>query len=310
LLGHAPTQDREETTRAVVVTRLAGGLGNQLFQYAAGRSLAARLGVELILDSSWIHGRGGAPPNMVRQYHLGRFKHGNRLEDAGRVGRLPPMTRLQFHSRRVLPRRGKPDLRALVQANQPEVDDRVFGAPDNTYLIGNWESERYFEEHAELIRRELEFLPPSPDVQRLVDQIGDGTTASVHVRRGDKLSNPTAARIHPTLSLDWYADAVRELLEHVASLERLIVFSDDPVWCREHLALPLPTTFATGNSDSDDLQLMSRCSNHVIANSTFSWWGAWLDPDPAKTVVAPASWRRDRPTVDVVPPGWIQLPNR
>src|SRR5882672_3687379 len=128
----------------MIVARLSGGLGNQLFQYAAGRSLAARLGVELVIDSSWIKGRGGGGPAAIRRYQLECFDHPIPLVDAADVARLPPQTRLAFHARRVVPSRGKPELTALVQSNAPEVDERIFEAPDNTYLLGTWESERYF----------------------------------------------------------------------------------------------------------------------------------------------------------------------
>src|SRR5215471_4404568 len=114
----------------MILTRLFAGLGNQLFQYAAGRGLAARLGVELILDSSRLESDGDGESNPRRTYHLGCFDHGIRVETASRVARLPPMTRLQFHSRRLVPGWIKPDVSKLVEANVYEVDERVFTAGD------------------------------------------------------------------------------------------------------------------------------------------------------------------------------------
>jgi hypothetical protein len=293
----------------VIVTRLSGGLGNQLFQYAAGRSLAARLGVELRLDSSWIKGRGGAPPGAVRRYELERFDHPVPLVDAADVARLPPQTRLAFHARRLVRGRGKPDLTALVDSPGPEIDERIFEAPDNTYLLGHWESERYFAEHAELIRAELTFRPPPTHVAEIARQLAEQHTVSIHVRRGDKIADTDTSRKHVSLTGRWYVAALRELARHVDPLDAVYVFSDDPAWCRDNLELPFPTVMISGNTSSEDLQLMSLCRHHVIANSTFSWWGAWLNPRPDKVVVAPTTWRLDRPTIELVAPGWLQVPN-
>ena len=104
-------------------------------------------------------------------------------------------------------------------------------------------------------------------------------------------------------------DALTELARRTDRIDAVYVFSDDPAWCREHLDLAHPTTVVEGNPAHEDLRLKSLCRHHVIANSTFSWWGAWLDPRPGKIVVAPTTWRRDRPTPDAVPPDWIQVEN-
>lgn len=127
----------------MIVTRLVGGLGNQLFQFAAGRSLAARLGVELVLDSTWIEGEGGSGPGTARRYCLDRFDLAFELTRADRVAVPPARTRLGFHLRRWTPSR-KPRLTALVEEISDGLDLRVLAAPDNTQLLGFWESERFF----------------------------------------------------------------------------------------------------------------------------------------------------------------------
>jgi hypothetical protein len=290
----------------MIVTRLVGGLGNQVFQYAAGRSLAARLGAELVLDSSWIEGAGGAGPGSARSYRLGCFALPYEPVPAQRVARVPAQTRIEYHLQRLLPSR-RPKLTALVEERGGELDGRFFTARDDTLLLGFWESERYFAEHVALIRSELRFAAePGP---ALAAEIGERASVSLHVRRGDKLTTAAAAAKHVSLEPSWYAAALETLARRAGSLDTAYVFSDDPEWCRDHLELPLPTVVVDGHADHEDLRLMSLCRHHVIANSTFGWWGAWLDPRPDSVVVAPATWRLDRPTPDAVPGRWIQVEN-
>jgi len=290
----------------MILTRLAGGLGNQLFQYAAGRSLAARLGVELKLDSSWIEGDAGTGPGTQRRFCLEPFRLPYELVSARRVARMPPRTRREALAYRWLPTR-RPVVTTLVQSHGAELDGRVFDAPDNTCLQGFWESELYFADHAGLIRDEIRFPEPAEPVAALLEEIEARTVVSVHVRRGDRAAHPGAGERFVSLSAEWYSEALRQITSRVGSIETAFVFSDDPFWCSEYLELPCATTYVSGNAEVDDLRLMSRCRHHIVANSTFSWWGAWLDPRPDKLVVAPGRWRNDRDTPDVLPESWIAL---
>jgi hypothetical protein len=290
----------------VILTRLAGGLGNQLFQYAAGRSLAARLGVELKLDSSWIEGDAGTGPGTQRRFCLEPFRLPFELVSARRVARLPPRTRREALVYRWLPTR-RPVVTTLVQSSGAELDRRIFAASDDTCLQGFWESERYFAEHAELIRGELRLPDPPEPVAALLDEIERRVAVSVHVRRGDRAAHPGAGGRFVSLTPSWYARAFEELARRTGHVDAAYVFSDDPTWCREHLTLPCEARFVVGNLELDDLRLMSRCRHHIVANSTFSWWGAWLDARPGAVVVAPARWRNDRETPDAVPASWITL---
>ena len=208
----------------------------------------------------------------------------------------------------MLPSR-KPTVGTLVQERGPELDARIFAAADNTALQGFWESERYFADHAGLIRADLQFAPASPAVAGAAMEIATReNTVSVHVRRGDKAGSPHTGRF-ASLPPSWYVAALDMLAARIGRIDAVYVFSDDAVWCREHLDLPYPAIVTEGNADFDDLRLMSLCRHHVIANSTFSWWGAWLDPRPGKVVVAPERWRNDEPTIHTIPPGWLRLPN-
>jgi len=295
----------------MIFTRLTGGIGNQMFQYAAGRSLAARLGTDLKLDARWFQGVGSGIPGSARRYELGCFRVDAELVPATRVARLPPRSRREYWFRRVFPRRSLPFLIPLIEKDGPSADLRFFQALDNTYLDGFWHSERYFEEHADVVRRNLAFsTPPTGRNVELAAKIQDCVSVSVHVRRGDYVVPGETRDVAGVLDENWYRRAVDLVAERVGEVA-VYVFSDEPEWCRENLRFDHPATVVTGNGGEasfEDLRLMSTCRHHVIANSTFSWWGAWLNAHPDKIVVAPEPWRMDRAAQDVYPRGSIRLP--
>ncbi len=294
----------------MIVTRLSGGIGNQLFQYAAGRSLASRLGTALVLDSSWIRGRHGGLPGAVRRYELACFDLDARLVRAERVARLPPRTRVGFKLRPWLPSLGRPTLHVLIEEARTEPDARFFSAPDDTYLNGLWHSERYFEAHADEVRARLAFVPPLEGTNaELARRIEAAVSVALHVRRGDYVTEPETRAVAGVLDERWYRRALDVVAARAGDAE-VFVFSDEPEWCRANLDLGRPATFVTGNAGPaafEDLRLMSRCRHHVIANSTFSWWGAWLGERPGSVVVAPEPWRLDGSGGYVVPERWHRL---
>ena len=134
---------------------------------------------------------------------------------------------------------------------------------------------------------------------------------SLHVRRGDYVSDPATNRFHGTCSPDYYRQAVDYVIGR-AGVPHLFVFSDDQEWTRANLQFAVPRRSSSANPPDcgyRDMQLMARCRHHIIANSSFSWWGAWLNPSPEKIVVAPKQWfsspRND--TRDLVPPNWVRM---
>jgi len=293
----------------MIVTRLTGGLGNQMFQYAAGRSAAARLGTELKLDSRWFAGKGSGIPGNPREFLLGCFTIDGDLVDAERIAMLPPRSRRQYWSQRLLPRPWRPALRVLTEDDGRLPDERILEISDNTYLDGFWHSERYFAAHTQIVRRDFAFrTPPSDANASLVAEIQDVMSISVHVRRQDYITEPKTRSVSGILKPAWYRAAVDAIAVR-AGAPTVYVFSDDPEWCSSNLIFDHPTTVVEGNQAApfEDLRLMSHCRHHVIANSTFSWWGAWLDARPDKIVIAPEPWRMDRDAPHVLPAGWIRL---
>jgi hypothetical protein len=132
---------------------------------------------------------------------------------------------------------------------------------------------------------------------------------SLHVRRTDYINDKIANDVHGTCTKEYYLEALAYLVRQSDHPE-LFVFSDDVAWCKENFAFEIPVTFIDhnqGKQSFEDMRLMSNCRCSIIANSSFSWWGAWLNNDPAKKVVAPKNWFRHRPAPDIYPPGWIVI---
>ncbi len=294
----------------MLVANLVGGLGNQMFQYASAWALASEHSMELKLDISDFH---RFPPRrylldhfnvdavMARPDELKMFdKDSNRFRASTRkfVARLRGINRV---TGRTIFERGFPWQRIPL--------DRAV----DTMLIGYWQSERYFLPMERQVRHVFTLrAPPDERTQRMLEDIDRHRAISLHVRRGDYASNPVVQAKHGLLGLDYYAAAVA----HILALEpnaKFYVFSDDMEWVRANLPIAAPVEHVDLNGPDEpheDLRLMSRCRHHIIANSSLSWWGAWLNPDPAKVVIAPRQWftpesRRD--ARDIVPPTWLRI---
>jgi hypothetical protein len=299
----------------LVVIKIMGGLGNQLFQYAMGRQLALRRGVPARLDAAFFSNRSPVA-HTLRPYELGIFSNLaiQPLNDAesqqlARTEQLP--YRLYNKFRRMLGL--TPAFLYLGEGEYFQPNSLVLGGGPPAYLLqveGHWQNEAYFIDIIATLRQELAF-PPFIDSanQAVAEQLRANTrpTVSVHVRRGDYMQNPAFGMC----SVEYYERALAYMRQHLTE-PLFFVFSDDLAWARENLPLPVDTTYIDWNRGENsyrDMHLMSLCQNHVIANSSFSWWGAWLNPRSDKLVVSPQVWM-DNPRVmteRVVPTAWIKV---
>jgi hypothetical protein len=297
----------------LVVARLIGGLGNQMFQYATGRALALRRGAALRLD---VTGFAAVGAHTKRWYELDALAiHGDVASDADLAwfhGAGKPGLSLLDHMLRLLridrPRGAWPIYRERHFQFDPAVPD----LPAPVYLDGYWQSERYFSDIAGLLRQEFTAKAPLDQENAALAGAIDATNAvSLHVRRGDYVSDPTTNWFHGTCTPDYYRRAV-DCVNARAGVPHLFVFSDDQQWTRANLHFGVPTTFVGANPPDcgyRDMQLMARCRHHIIANSSFSWWGAWLNPSREKIVVAPQQWfsSTSNDTRDLIPANWVRL---
>ena len=289
----------------MIVMRLKGGLGNQLFQYALGRYLSYSKNTTLSLDTSSYH------IDRLRVYRLDCFEitasASDRLPFFATDGRLKHFNTILQTLKGLFSQPFQ-----IIKESAFPFDASVLACSDQAYLDGFWQSEQYFAPIADLIRHDLRLKNPLPPaLQALADQIQATNAIAVHVRRGDYVSNPITTAYHGVCSVDWYENAAKLMLQRVDN-PTFFVFSDDYVWVRENIAFDAPTVFIPPSPDGqecNDLHVMSLCQHHIIANSSFSWWGAWLNANPHKIVIAPQQWfaAGKHDTKDLIPPSWIRL---
>ena len=269
-----------------IASSLIGGLGNQMFQYAAGRALAHRERAPLALDTSPLRLKGDHTP---RAYGLDAFRIQAGIDNLS-VDALAWMAVLE---------------EGRVGGGWPRKVKR------QTRLVGYWQSEAFFADIRPLLLQDFKLAAaPSPYVAEMARKIqGSPLPVSVHFRRGDYVTNPVAARFHGTCSTEYYRAAIDRLGYGQERLD-LFVFSDDPRWVQRHAGLPDGYTMVDCNRSepAQDIWLMSLCRHHVLANSSFSWWGAWLGA-PEGMTVAPARWFLDHDVAQqhIVPPRWARI---
>ncbi|MDE2038215.1 MAG: alpha-1,2-fucosyltransferase [Patescibacteria group bacterium] len=292
----------------MIVVAIKAGLGNQLFQYACGRALSLRNGEPIKFDiTSYARTVNSDTP---RQYLLDRFN----IADVAFAGE-DEVRRLKYPhgGLSMLYRR----LRTKLGLHNVGWVPRILRARGDIYLDGYWQTEKYFADRADVIRAELSLKGPlSPAAQAVADDIGAGSmpAVSLHVRRGDVArdwkTNPYAGICTPAYYEAALARMKDELAKRGISSFRAFVFSDGMEWAKENIRIPFPTVYVPDEApDYEQLILMSRCAHHIIANSSFSWWGAWLDPKPDKIVIAPKRWiqKHGYRHRDTVPESWIRI---
>jgi Glycosyl transferase family 11 len=289
----------------MIVVRLRGRLGNQMFQYAAGRALAERCGAELVLDTSWIQ-QADSRDAWVR-YELDCFDLVERKCPVWEVARVPNPSRLVYALQRLRPSRRR-FVHVLAEDSATNAFlPQVLTAPDQTYLQGYLQFEGYFADQEAAIRSAFRFPPMSAESEQIAEDVGREPSVSIHVRRGDY----TKFEQLGFLDADYYERALDRVTSHAGEV-RPFVFSDDPDWCRENLPFAPRARIVdrplTIERAWEDMCLMSMCDHHVIANSTYSWWGAWLNPSPSKLVVAPTTWvRSEKRAGDPIPARWPRV---
>lgn len=285
----------------MIVVRLKGGLGNQLFQYAAGRALATRLNAPLKFDNITSLSSGKA-----RGLELDKFEVNVELATKAEVKKFIPFPGLYYHKPKAISLLGK----NIFHEKHFEFDDDFNLLRDPVYLDGYWQSPKYFESIASTILSEYKIKGNYlTNVKSKAVELQNSDTISVHIRRGDFL-NPKANAYHGTLPLEYYKRAINILREKTAN-STLCFFSDDIEWVKEQFKELDNIDFISSHTKSaiEDFFLMSSCRHNIIANSSFSWWAAWLNRNPGKIVIAPTNWFAvsSIKTYDLFPPNWLRI---
>jgi Glycosyl transferase family 11 len=285
-----------------VVVYLQGGLGNQLFQYATALALAKHRGAQVLIDDRHF-GKAQTLGETPRQLALTDFFDSCRVMNAEEQKALDAALRPPLFQR-VLHRMGLPRaVRAITDSDTPHTD---IGGCTTLFLKGYFQREEWFS----AIRGELlsSIAPRFAFARQL--QLPE-QAVSVHVRRGDYVTLASAAAHHGTCSPEYYRAAIHAVRERYSDAA-FCFFSDDIEWCKQTFSDVPHVHFFSAHPqqrEGEDLWWMSRCAHHIIANSSYSWWAAWLNPSPTKMVVAPAKWLASQTTErnNTVPSPWIQL---
>jgi len=295
----------------MIIVRLSGGMGNQMFQYAIGRKLSLKYGVELKLDAFFLLDRTprSTKRNLVfYDYALDVF---NISAQIARRSEIPPIFRLYFFGktrllvdvirRRFIFNPGK--------EKSFSFDERIFSIGPRAYIEGYWQSPKYFADIEETLKKDFTLKTPlSHKAKVLFEQIQSHNSVCINVRRGDFVSSS----FHGTFGLDYYQKGVNKIRES-SPIDKIYIFSDDIEWCRNNLSFPFPFMIVgheyAGSKFQEYLFLMSACKHFVIPNSTFAWWAAWLNTDRDKHVIVPKRWFLDDSinTNDLIPSGWIRI---
>lgn len=298
----------------MVIIQLSGGLGNQMFQYALGRHLAIKNNSELKLDVT------GFSSDPLREYSLDAFNTIQTLATEEEINGLKfgfhnplliftancinRLSRRFFHKSLI---KGP----SLCEETVYSFMESTLDARGDMYLQGYWQSEKYFLPIRSILADEFT-IPTRPDEKNaaFLEEIRNCDSVSLHVRRGDYIANPKTSSVHQCCSIDYYTEAVK-LIRSRVSAPRFFIFSDDPDWAEANLTFG-NTRIIRGNEGAksiEDLRLMSACRHNIIANSSFSWWGAWLNQNPAKTIIAPRKWFKIQQfdSNDRLPQSWLTI---
>lgn len=287
----------------MIVIKLQGGLGNQLFQYAAGRALAHMHSTELVLDINWF---SNVPAGVTsREYLLSAYDIKARLTNRSEN------ILCKFHQNKIISRLSLPFMKwRHIREKCNDLYENFHNYPDDIYLDGYWQSYRYFETVSNFIREEFQIK--NHVIQKnleLETEIKNSVSIGVHVRRGDYVTNMRAASYHGICSLDYYNSSFEHIGKSIAN-PQFFIFSDDIDWAVKNIKTIYPVKFVVDYSGQpqDHLRLISMCRHQIIANSSFSWWGAWLNSNPNKIVIAPKKWFAfDKNTNNLCPSNWIKL---
>lgn len=286
----------------MIIARIHGGLGNQLFQYALGRNLALKNNAELKLDISFYAGQ------EKRAYLLNNFNIVENIvkkDDAEHFGKIQKKYTLPWLINII-------DKKILYYKEKRfDFDSGVLKIKKTLYLDGYWQSEKYFKDSANIIRKEFTLKQePSLKTKEWLATTKGCNSTSLHIRRGDYVTESKTKSVLGACPLEYYEQAVNLIVQKTKD-PTFFIFSDDIKWVKENLKINHPIFFVSDDiiPDYEEMVIMSSCKNNIIANSSFSWWGAWLNDYQNKIIIAPKKWFQNQSTNtrDLIPSGWIEI---
>lgn len=298
----------------MIVTRIQGGMGNQMFQYAIGLANAKRLNTDLYIDDSLLHVKLDFEHAVYRSYELRYFQIEGRIANKQIIHQFnfTGQERFTENLRLKIKFKIKPPNNIIQKGN--EIEASYLQAADNSCFVGRWQSEIFFREHAQDIKNAFvikeEYLHASREI---IKQFHDRPLCAIHVRRGDYVSNPFYASHLGALPLSYYLEGMRMIREKIPQV-RFLIFSNDYLWCREVFTsteVLLAKDFMPDAGAIEEFAAMTCIPHHIISNSTFSWWAAWLAENESSAIIAPAHWAKTNQFIpsQIIPHRWTTVQN-
>ncbi|NTW33494.1 MAG: alpha-1,2-fucosyltransferase [Bacteroidetes bacterium] len=298
----------------MIIVSIFGGLGNQMFQYALGRHLSYMLKTDLKFDTSF---------NFIRTdfniedipFIFDIFDVKGELATESEIKKLKGegLKRI-YNSLYWRWQYLKPfHKQHLIKERFFHFDADIFKCSKNTYLHGYWQSEKYFKGIKNLIIEDFQIKKPIElNNFEIANRINSEESVSIHLRGRDYIKKEEINKIYFTCDESYYERCIKTISEKIQK-PHFFIFSDDPEWAKSFLKIDYPFTFVEGNSwnktNYEDFRLMSMCKHNIIANSSYSWWAAWLNQNPNKIVIAPQKWFNDKSfnASDLIPEEWIKI---
>ncbi len=289
----------------LLIVNIQGGLGNQMFQYAFGKALAKRHGVPLLLNPVNFELK-----NSKRLFGLGEFNIDAKVASQEQIKSLmTPHLELRKKLKKVF---GIPYKLAATHIMQKKFsfDKNLFDIPLPALFDGFWQSEKFFADAKDEVRKDFTFAREKEFSRNpLFGQIEGTESVSLHFRRGDYVRNRKLKKRFSVCRRGYFLRAA-EYIAARTNNPKFFIFSDEPEWVKENFQLKANCVSVKTSGQYEDLFLMSRCKHNIISNSSFSWWGAWLNPNKQKTVIAPDIWFTPKMKADfsdVVPSSWVKI---
>ena len=285
----------------MIAIKLQGGLGNQMFQYAAGLSAAHNLKTNLKIDLSWFDNLNEL--DTPRFYELDNFSLKQDLISLNQYYFVNDPINKRLLSI------GKVRLNYYKEPHF-EYDNNFKKIKNDTYLEGYFQTEQYFKNiRLEILKSFSIKNEPSIKSKEIINLAHKNESVSLHVRRGDYVTNKNASKFHGLMGEEYYKKAISIINKKIKN-PKYFIFSDEIDWVKKNFDLPKGSIFVTHNkSGIKDMRIMIECKHNIIANSSFSWWGAWLGKNSDKKVIAPKLWFLDNKTdtSDIIPSRWQKI---
>jgi len=314
----------------MILIKAVGGLGNQMFQYAFARRIEHETNFEVKIDISEFedYRRPFELENLNIKKALIVNCNYNKTAKSGKINIFYLIS--EFFYKKIIYNN------KIIRGPLRKIKDLFKGDPDNIIYVNNifthldlylnpkklvicnnstlkgyWQSEKYFKCIEKIIRKEFSFIYPLDKRNiKISEEIKDVNSISIHVRRGDYINLPEAAKMHGGIcDLNYYKKAIN-IIKRLVESPIFYIFSDDINWCINNLEVEKNAKYINWNKRQEnyrDMQLMMLCKHNIIANSTFSWWGAWLNNNEKKIVIAPKKWFNKLKADDIIPDKWLKI---